>query len=843
MNWGDFRYSLRMILKTPGVSAIAIVSLALGIGANTAIFSIIDTLLLKRLPVRSPQELYRVIAGQNRSSWNYPDYVAFRDHNTSITLAACTGSSRSVGMQLADGDPGAPPEIAHTAVVSGNYFAVLGVEPRIGRVLNPEDDRIPSASPYVVLSHDYWQARFGSDPRIVGRKLRLNGYPFTIVGILRPGFRGLDPTASPDLYIPILMFGEISGEPFSRWNTRHWWWLQVIGRIRPGASAGRAETELFSVLRDQEESEKRTTRDTRFVSRAEAIRLLPGARGYSYMRNRLEKPLIVLMSVVGLVLLIACANVANLMLARGAARQREMAIRLAVGATRTRLMGQLLIESILIALLGGVAGLVLSYFGIQGLLTFVPQTDAAQVSARITPDLRLLAFTAAVALLTGILFGLAPALRSTRPDLVPALKDEVPRVGGSSKYTLRNALVVVQVALSILLLIVAGLFVRSLGKLRDLNLGFLPENTLVISVDPSPNGYKGQKLREFYDRVRADAEALPGVRAASLAAITPISGKQWNGDFAVEGYQWQPSDVKYVDMNAVSLRYFETMGIPLVLGRDFREEDNPAQYPEPPTGLVWDGELPEPPGPRYTIINESMARMFFKGRNPIGLHISLSEKYDPARAYEVIGVVKDSRHLNLRDPLVPIVYVPTWRARWASRSVCLRTAREAPETVEALRRLIARIDPSIPVTAATTMQKQIDENILEDRLIATLSGFFGFLALLLAGIGLYGVVSYSVTRRTREIGIRVALGAQRAAVLKLIVLDAALLAGVGAAIGIPAALAATRYVKSLLYGVGTHDPVTIAWGAVALVTVAALASFVPARRATQVDPMVALRCE
>jgi predicted permease len=840
---GDYRYSLRMILKTPGASAIAIFSLALGIGANTAIFSIIDTLLLKRLPVRSPQELYRVIAGKDRASWNYPDYVAFRDHNTSITLAACAGSSRPVGMQLADGDPAAPPEIAHTAVVSGNYFTMLGVEPRVGRVLNPEDDRVPSTSPYVVLSHDYWQARFSSDPRVVGRKLRLNGYPFTIVGVSRPGFRGLDPTASPDLYIPILMFGEISGEPFSRWNNRHWWWLQVIGRIRPGANTRQAETELFSVLRDQAESEKRTTRDTRFVSEAQPIRLEPSARGYSYVRSRLEKPLIVLMSVVGLVLLIACANVANLMLARGAARQREMAVRIALGATRSRLVGQLLIESILIALLGGVAGLALSFFGIQGLLTFVPQADAAQVAARITPDLRLLGFTTAVSFLTGMLSGIAPALRSTRPNLVPALKEDVPRIGGSSKFTLRNALVVAQVALSVLLLIVAGLFVRSLGKLRDIDLGFRPENTLVVSVDPSPNGYKGQRLREFYDRVRAEAEVLPGVRAVSLAAITPMSGSQWNGDFTVEGYQRQSSDVKYVDMNAVSLRFFETMGIPLVLGRDFREEDNPVRYPDPPTELVSGVESPEPPGPRYTIINESMARMFFRGRNPIGLHVSLSEKYDPARAYEVIGVVKDSRHLNLRDPLIPIVYVPTWRAIWASRSVCIRTTHEAPATVEAVRRLIARIDPSIPVTEATTMQRQIDENILEDRLIATLSGFFGMLALLLAGVGLYGVVSYSVARRTREIGIRVALGARRPAVLKLIVLDAALLVGVGASIGIPAALAATRYVKSLLYGVGTQDPVTIVGGTLALVAVAVLATFVPARRATKVDPMVALRYE
>jgi len=582
-------------------------------------------------------------------------------------------------------------------------------------------------------------------------------------------------------------------------------------------------------------------RDARFVSQVEPIRLEPCARGYSYARSRLQKPLIVLMSVVGLVLLIACANVANLMLARGAARRREMAVRIALGATRSRLVGQLLVESILIALIGGAAGLALSFLGIEGLLTFVPQADASQASTRVAPDLRLLGFTTAVSFLTGLLFGVAPALRSSRPDLVPALKDDVQRIGGSSRLTLRNILVIAQVALSVLLLIVAGLFVRSLGNLRNIDLGFSPENTLVVSVDPSPNGYKGQRLREFYDRVRAGAETLPGVRAASLAAITPMSGSEWNGDFTVEGYERQPSDLKYVDMNAVSPRYFETMGIPLVLGRDFREEDNPVYFPEPPTVSVPGVEPPEPPGPRYTIINETMARLFFKGRNPIGLHVSFSEKYDPARAYEVVGVVKDSRQFNLRDPLVPILYVPTWRTLWSSRSLCIRTTREAPETAESVRRLISGIDPSIPVTGASTMQKQIDENILEDRLIATLSGFFGLLALLLAGVGLYGVISYSVTRRTREIGIRIALGARRPALWRLVAFDATLLVGVGAAIGIPVALATTRYIKSLLYGVGTQDPIAIACGTLALVAIGGLACFVPARRATKVDPMVALR--
>jgi predicted permease len=842
MNWGDLRYSLRMILKTPGASAIAVLSLALGIGANTAIFSIIDTILLKRLPVRSPQELYRVTAGERRTSWNYPDYVAFRDRNQSITLAASGGGGRGVGLQTGNGSS-SPAETANIQMVSGNYFDVLGVGPELGRVLNAEDDRAPGASPNAVLSFEFWQGRFGSNPDVIGQTIRLNGYPFTVVGVARRGFRGADPTAGPNLFIPILMHSEISGEPFSRWNTRHYWWLQLIGRMKPGATLSRAETELFTAYKDQEAAERRTVKDQRFVNAAVPVHLLPGARGYSYIRSRLEKPLIVLMSVVGVVLLIACANVANLMLARGAGRRREIAIRLAVGATRARLAGQLLLESVVIALAGGAAGLALSYAGVSALLRFAPEEELARGAISVSPDLRVLGFTTGISVLTGLLFGLAPALRSTRPDLIPALKDEVARMSGSSKFTLRNGLVVLQVALSILLLIGAGLFVRSLGKLRDIEPGFRPEKTLVISVDPSRNGYKGQRLREFYDMVRSRAETLPGVQSASLAAITPLSGMQWNEDFTVEGYQWQSSDVKYLDLNAVSPRFFETMGIPIVLGRDFREEDNPAVYPEPPAEVTPGKQPPEPPGPRRMIINETMAHRFFNGRNPIGLHVSLSEGFDPAHAYEVIGIVKDSHYLNLRDPLIPMGYVPTWRTLWPSRMLCVRTSREAPETVESVRKIIAGIDPAIPVTSSATMQKQIDHNILEDRLIATLSGFFGIVALVLAGGGLYGVISYSVVRRTREIGIRIALGADRSEVLRLVLRDAAILVTAGAVIGVPAALAVTRLVKSLLFGVGAQDPLAIAGGTAVLIAIAVLASIIPARRATRVNPIVALRCE
>ena len=567
---------------------------------------------------------------------------------------------------------------------------------------------------------------------------------------------------------------------------------------------------------------------------------MPAARGYSSTRNRLEKPLIVLMVVVGLVLLIACANVANLMLARGAGRQREIAVRLAVGASRGRLTAQLLMESITLAILGGAAGLALSYLGVEALLKFLPQTGYTQATLAVSPDARMLAFTAAVALLTGVLFGLAPAVQSTKPVLVTALKEGTAGAG-SSRFSLRNGLVVVQVALSLLLVIGAGLFVRSLDQLRTLDAGFRRDHTLILSVDPGRSGYKGQRMRDFYDRLMAAAEQTPGVRSVAVASITPLSGSRWNDNFAVEGYEFQPKDRKYVDMNAVSPRFFETMGIGLLRGREFRSEDIPATTPDPPATLQT-GPRPES-GPRKTIVNESFAKKFFAGRDPVGLHICLDEKYDPARAYEVIGLVQDARYFGLRNNTEPMVYLPVWKNGAGSLETVIRTSEAAGPLTETLRRHVTAIDPSIPVLAARSIETQIDNNILEDRLLTTISGFFGVLALLLAAVGLYGVISYAVTRRTREIGVRMALGAARSSVMWLVARYAAGLVLAGAAIGIPAALALSRFVKTFLYGIGAQDAGAIAGATLTLVVAAGLASFIPARRATRVDPIVALRHE
>jgi predicted permease len=842
----ELRYAFRMMHRSPGVSIVAILSLALGIGANTAIFSLIDKLMLQRLPVKAPKELFLIAADpeDHNISWNYPDYVAFRDHCSSFSgfIAGYSGT-QSLGMEVAGQEASAATELAHGVIVTGGYFEVLGISSVIGRVFSPEDDRTPGASPYLVLSYDFWQRRFQGDPGVIGLKIRLNSYPFTVVGVAQPGFRGTDVAVSPDLFLPLMMRGEVTGDPFTFWNNRHYWWMQLIGRLQPGHTARQAEAELYALYRGQEEEERRTAAEGMSVSKARPIVLLPAARGYSRVRERMAQPLLIMMVVVGLVLLIASVNVANLMLARGAARQREIAVRLAMGATRARLTGQMLVESILIALIGGAVGLVFAYVGVDLLVGFVPRQGMGPIAIDGSPDLRLLAFTCAVALLTGLLFGTVPALQSTRPSLVPALKEEAPGAAGPARHRLRSVLVVAQAALSLLLLIGAALFVRSLGNLHHINPGFRSDNTWVIQVDPSRNGYKGQRLRDFYERLRASCETLPGVQSLSLATIVPLGGMRWSQDFAAEGHQWQEGDTKSVDLNAVGPRYFETMGIPLLLGRDFRDSDNPPYSVDPPTVIPLKPPGEELPGPRVVIVSESMARHFFAGKNPVGMHLCLEEEYRADRAYEIIGVVKDVHYFGLREAVEPMVYMPVWRGEIPFRALCIHTSHNLPAIVEGVRRKVSAIDSGIPVLSARTMQQQIDSHILEDRIIATVSSFFGVLALLLAGVGMYGVISYTVTRRTREIGIRMALGAQRASIQWLVLRDSGLLVLAGAVIGIPAALAASRLIRATLYGVAPQDPLAIVLATAALAAVAAIASFLPARRAARVDPIVALHME
>ncbi len=840
----DLRWAFRAIRRSPGTSAVAVLSLALGIGANTAIFSLVNALLLKVLPLPSPQELVLVASNpaNPRTSWNYPDYVAFRDRTTGLTGLAAVSGVRQLGLQAGDGGTAGAAELAPAQFVSGNYFDVLGVRPALGRLFNAAEDGPFGGSPWAVLNHDFWRRRFGGDPSVIGRTIRVNGYPLSIVGVSAEGFRGMDPTARPGLYIPMVMNSEITGVPSGVWNTRHFWWFQVVGRLPGAASRASIETQLNTIFKDQQEAERRADPRQGQVNSQQQMMLMPAERGYAYARRTFQRPLLILMAVVGFVLLIACANVANIMLARGAARQREVALRMAVGAGRSRLALQFVTESVLISVAGGVAGAAVAWAGVPLLLDrFVPASGPTRFTLDITPDLTMLAFTFGVSLLTGVLAGLAPALQATKPDLVPALKDEVAGRSGSTRAWLRRGLVVVQVALSLLLLVGAALFVRTLGNLRQVDAGFRRTHAVIAEVEPSRNGYKGQRLREFYERWRERVESLPGVRSASLAAITPLSGSRWNGEAAVEGREPQANEPS-VDFNAVGPRYFETMGIRVLLGREFREEDNPAVLAEPPDRLSREPE-PEAPGPRFAIVSETFARRYLEGASPIGRRVSFTSKFEAARAYEVVGVVQDAHYFGLREGTEAMVYIPVWRTTMTGRDLCIRTSGDAPALAEGLRKAVTGLDPAVPLVSARTIEEQIDADIVQERLLATLAGLFGALALLLACVGLYGVISFIVTRRTREIGIRLALGAERPGVLWMVMKDALVLVGAGAALGVPAALWLSKLIASLLYGVSPRDLPTLVAGVVTLAAVGALAVLVPARRALRIHPSEALRYE
>ena len=759
-----------------------------------------------------------------------------------MPLAAASGV-QPIGLQVSEGTTEAA-ELAPGQFVSGNYFPVMGINPEVGRLFNAAEDRQLGAAPYAVLGYDFWRSRFAADPGIVGRTIRVNGYPLTVIGVVRRGFKGTDPTTAAGLYVPITMHSEVNRVPPGVWNTRHYWWIRVIARVPAGASIPALETRLTNIARVQDEAERRVNPRMGQRGRELTVALLPGARGYTNSRNSLEMPLLVLMAIVGAVLLIACANVANVLLARGAGRRRELAIRMAMGAGRGRIVSQLLTESLVMALVGGAGGVLLAWIGGDALLArFVPQTSGSAVVIDVSPDLAVLAFTTAVSIITGVVAGLAPAFQASRPSLVPALKSDTAGAAGSSRALLRRILVVSQVALSLLLLIGAALFARSLGNLQRLDPGFTRDRLAIAFVDPGRNGYKGQRLHDFFERLREGVERVPGVQSASLSSISPLAGMRWNDDVSVEGYERKDGEERAVDMNAVGPRFFETMGIRVVVGREFAPEDNPAIVAEPRERLMREPE-PELPGPLRAIVNESFARKFLAGGISLGRRVSLTAEFDPTRAYEIIGVVRDVRYFGLKEKSEPMLYVPVWRGGTSiAPTLAIRTRGEVEGLSQSIRAVLGGIDVAVPLRAVRTGDDQIDSDIVTDRLVATLASLFGGLALLLAAIGLYAVIAYFVARRTREIGIRLALGAGRPSVLWLVMRDGLVLVGLGTAIGLGAAFGLLRLVRSLLFGLEAHDPAAAGAGILALIAAAALAVLVPARRAMAVEPSLALRDE
>jgi predicted permease len=838
----DLRYSLRVLFQNPGFAAVAVLSLALGIGANTAIFSIVDAVLLKWLPVSSPQELVVIARNPVEPSvgFNYPDYEYIRDHNQVFSGILVSGGGRALSMTVPDEGSHGSSELVPGTLVSGNYFQVLGVTPAIGRLFTPEDNKTPGAHPIAILSYDFWKTRFASDPRVLGKKITLNGSPFTIIGVSRQGFTGTSVGNSTSLFLPVMMLQQVNANA-REWNTRHFWWLTPLARLKPGVSVQKATADMEILFKQIEQNDPTPAYDKDRDLRNHAV-LLAGSGGYSFLRNRFSKPLAVLGAVVGLVLLIACANVANLLLARAASRRKEIAIRVAIGAGRWRLISQFVTEAVILAVIGGLAGLAFAYWSVQVLLSLLP-IGTFPLDLHLTPDVRLLGFSFAVSLLTGLICGIVPALKATRPDVVSALKSDFTE--RFARLDLRRVLVIVQVALSLLLLVGAGLFVRSLENLRDLDPGFVRENVLIVSTSAGSIGYKGQRIRTFEDRLLSAASKLPGVRVASLAMLTPLQGSRWNSGITVQGYSWRPDEKPYIDFNAVSPGYFETLGIAILEGRDFRNQDNPAFTPDPLEKPLPDGkEPPEPPGPpKVAIVNHSMAAKFFPNESALGKRFSMGDEFKIEDSYEIVGVVKDTKYFGLREAVENMIYVSSWRQGANDMVLCLRSTRDPKPLIEAVRREMRNLDSAIPVRETVTMEQQLNNHISQERLIAMLSSFFGSLALLLAAIGLYGLMAHSATRRTREIGIRMALGARRTSVLWLILRDAVVLVLLGAVIGLPVAFGVTRFVSSFLYGLTARDPITMVAATVVLASVTVVASFVPARRASKVDPMVALRYE
>jgi predicted permease len=833
----DLRYGARMLLKSKMFTLVAALSLALGIGANTAIFSLINALMLRTLPVKDAHELalFTVVRAQGPDYLlTRPFYEMVRDRNQSFTGVIATGNVGRARMTAPEPGAAGAVESAQRQEVSGNFFSVLGVGAVVGRTLTEAVDNPTGPEPAAVISHEFWQRRFGLDPAVVGRRITVNDTAVTIVGVAPPGFFGIEVGTRPELWMPIRALNN------PNLRQRIAWTEQVMGRLRPGVSMAQAQAEMDIFFRQylddlagaQGANWTPTQRQRHFETR---IRLESGSAGWTDLRQKFQRPLLILMMTVALTLLIACVNIANLLLARAASRRKEIAVRLSLGAGRFRLIRQLLTESVLLAMLGGAAGLLFARACLRALVVYLPQQTRGVLD--VAPDARVLIFTLAVSVLTGLLFGLAPAWRATRLDLTASLKDQTGASAGRSRMALNKLLVVTQVALSLFLLIGAGLFVRSLRNLRTLDAGINYENIVQFSIDPG-SGYDIAQRANLYKQMLARLEALPGARSATFSAGGLLSGDLMALNVTVPGYTPVPDENMACNSLTVGPRFFETMKMPLGAGRDFGPQDErPASSGNNPgfKGFDPSQNLAETP-PLPAVINQAMARYFFGQQNPIGKRFTVRLTGQP---YEIIGVVKDSKYMNLREQ-PPRTYYTYGSFRGTFQ---LRTDGDPAGYAATIHGLAREMDPRLQVFRLRTMKDVVDESLVQERFIAQIASAFSLFALLLACVGLYGVMSYAVARRTNEIGVRMALGARGADVVRMVMKETMLLVAVGMAVGLGAALATTRLISSLLFELSPNDPVTIAAAALLMVAVAALAGYLPARRASRVDPMEALRCE
>lgn len=825
------KLAIRMLLKTPLVTAVAVVSLALGIGANAAIYSLFDQMLLRPLPVPEPTRLVNLgapgpkpgstqcsQAGDCEQVFSYP---MFRDLESRQTVFTGIAAHKSFGANLAVRNE---PMVGQGLMVSGSYFSTLQVSPAAGRLLTIDDDKVIGANFVAVLSYEFWQEKLGGDPKVVGQSFLINGNTFNIVGVTPRGFDGTTLGARPIVYVPITMRAVLQAT-FKGYEKRNNYWVYLFGRLKPGVSIEQARVALNGVyhpiISDVEAAEQKGMSDqTMKRFKAKSVVLEPGKQGQSSVPAEAKTPLLMLFAVTGVVLLIACANIANLLLARGANRAMEMGVRLALGATRAQLMMQLLTESVILSLAGGAASLLVAQWTLSAIAALMPSEAAATLHFELQPSVVI--FAALLAVVTGILFGMFPALHSTRSDLITVIRAGAGQMtGGRTAARFRTSLVTVQIALSMALLIAAGLFLKSLNNISRVDLGLTLDNVSTFAVSPGRNGYDSTRTLVLLNRAEEALAAIPGVTAVTSSTVPILAGDNWGTDVRVQGFQSGPDIDSNSRLNMIGAGYFKTLGVTMLDGREFTTSDQ--------RGAT-----------RVAIVNEAFAKKFNMGKDVVGKF--MSQDGNDSLNIQIVGLVKDAKYSQVKDEIPPLFFTP-WRqdSRTNSMNFYVRSSLPPEQIVKLIPAVMKQIDPTLPIEDVKTMPQQIRENIFLDRMISILSAAFAVLATLLAGVGLYGVLSYSVAQRTREIGVRMALGADGGRVRSMVLRQVSFMLLIGGGVGVAAALGLGHAAESILYQLKGYDPIVFVVSVAMLALIALGAGFIPARRAALVDPMQALR--
>ena len=826
-----FTLALRMLRKTPFVTAVAVASLALGIGANAAIYSIFDQLLLQQLPVNAPRELVNfsvpgpkpgsTSCNQAGSCEDVFSYAMYRDLERQQTgFSGIAGHVQFGGNLAVDGEA----MTVDGMYVTGSYFGVLGLAPSLGRLIQPADDEPVGTHFVAVLSHDFWQNRFGGDRSVIGKSVVVNGRSLSVVGVAPAGFRGTTLGAEPDLFVPVSVRWPMSALT-NTFDDRRNYWLYAFGRLKPGMSMEQAGTQLNSVYRNvlaavEAPLQQGMSDATMKLFRAKQVELSNGARGQTSIHREARTPILLLFSITGTVLLIACANIANLLLARGAGRATEMGVRLALGATRAQLLRQLLTESLVLAVLGGMASLLVAVWTLKAIAGFMPPEALRTINFSLQPSMVL--FAGLVALGTGLVFGLFPALHSTRDDLITVIRAGAGQIaGGAVASRFRAVLVTAQIALSMALLISAGLFLKSLVNVSRTDLGLSTEQIATFRISPMRSGYDSTRASVLFEQVEQELAAMPGVTGVSNAVVAILNGNNWGTDVRVQGYDCGPDVDCNSRYNVVGTKFLDVLGMQLLNGREFTDSDRLG-------------------GARVAMVNEAFVRKFNLGKDVIGKF--MSRNGNDTLNIQIVGLVKDAAYSEVKDEIPPLFFTP-WRqeARTGALTFYVRTTQRPEDVLQSVQTLLRRMAPTVPVEDLKTLPQQVKENVFLDRMISTMASAFAVLATLLAAVGLYGVLAYSVTQRTREIGVRMALGADAARVRGLVMRQMAVMTLIGSVIGIAAAFALGRAAQSQLYQLEGHDPVVFGAAVVVLALVAFGAAWLPARRAALVDPMQALR--